>query len=207
MSSSTNAAPDLSGLAAVGKAIWWMILLRGIFAVLFGILAIAFPDATLVALALLFAVYAILDGVTTIAHAIRMRARSPRWGWLLVQGILSLLAGLVAVLFPVLTGVFGALIVVYLIAFWAVFTGIAGFRAAHAMTDGGRKTWAYVAAALSVLFGVALAVIAAANPGGAVSALVLVIGIYAIVAGVLLVAFAISARSTARRVLAGSPSA
>jgi uncharacterized membrane protein HdeD (DUF308 family) len=205
MSDSTiPATPDSAGLAAVGKAIWWMILLRGIFAILFGILAIAFPDATLVALALLFAVYAILDGVTTIAHALRMRSRSPRWGWLLAQGILSVLAGLVAVLFPVLTGVFGALIVVYLIAFWAIVTGVAGFRAAHAMTDAGRKTWAYVAAALSVLFGVALAVIAAVSPAGAVSALVLVIGIYAIIAGVLLVAFAISARATARRVLAPS---
>lgn len=202
--SSSNAAPDLSALTTVGKAIWWMILLRGIFAVLFGIFAIAFPDATLVALAILFAVYAILDGVTTIAHAVRMRARSPRWGWLLAQGILSVLAGLVAVLFPVLTGVFGALIVIYLIAFWAIVTGIAGLRAAHAMTDGGRKTWAYVAAALSVLFGIALAVMATLSPASAISALVLIIGIYSIVAGVVLIAFAISARSTARKVLASA---
>ena len=205
MSDSTSpVTPDLPGLAAVGKAIWWMILLRGIFAILFGVFALIFPDATLVALAILFAVYAFLDGITTIAHALRIRSRSPRWGWLLAQGILSVLAGVIAALFPVLTGLFGALVVVYLIAFWAVFTGVAGFRAAHAMTDGGRKAWAYVAAVLSVVFGIALAVIATANPGGAVSALVLVIGIYAIVAGVLLVAFAISARSTARRVLAGS---
>jgi len=202
MTDSPSAAPDLAGLAAIGKAIWWMILLRGLFAILFGILAIVFPDATLVALAILFAVYAILDGVTSIAHGIRMRSRSPRWGWLIAQGVLSVLAGLIAAFFPVLTGLFGALIVVYLIAFWAVFTGIAGFRAAHAMTDGGRKTWAYVAATLSVLFGIALAVIATASPAGAVSALVLVIGVYAIIAGVLLVAFAISARATARRVLA-----
>lgn len=204
MSDSTSATPDLAGLAAIGKTIWWMILLRGIFAILFGILAIVFPDATLVALAILFAVYAILDGVTSIAHGIRMRSRSPRWGWLIVQGILSVLAGLIAAFFPALTGVFGALVVVYLIAFWAVFTGIAGFRAAHAMTDGGRRVWAYVAAALSVLFGIALAVIAAVSPGGAVSALVLVIGVYAIIAGVLLIAFAISARSTARRVLSSA---
>lgn len=204
MSDSTSAVPDLSGLAAAGKAIWWMILLRGIFAILFGILAIVFPDATLVALAILFAVYAILDGVTSIAQAFRIRSRSPRWGWLLVQGILSVLAGVIAALFPVLTGLFGALVVVYLIAFWAVFTGVAGFRAAHAMTDGGRRTWAYVTAALSVLFGVALAIIAGVSPGGAVSALVLVIGVYAIVAGALLVLFAISARVTARRVLSSA---
>lgn len=202
MSDSTPAT-DLPGLATVGKAIWWMILLRGIFAIAFGILAIVFPDATLVALAILFAFYAILDGVTTIAHALRIRARSPRWGWLLAQGIVSVLAGLVAAIFPVLAGLFGALVVVFTIAFWAIVTGIAGFRAAHAMTDGGRKTWAYVAAGLSVLFGVALTVMAVVSPADAVSALVLVIGVYAIIAGALLVAFAIAARSTARRVLAG----
>jgi len=193
----------LPGLAKVGRAIWWMILLRGLFAIVFGILAILFPDPALVALALLFAVYSFLDGITTIAHAIRMRGRSPRWGWLLAQGILSVLAGVVAALFPVLTAVFGALIVLYLIAFWSVVTGVAGFRAAHAMADAGRKTWAYVAAVLSVLFGIALAIIATVTPLGAVSALILVVGVYAIVAGVLLVAFAISARATAKRVLAG----
>lgn len=203
MSDSTSTTADLPGLADLGKAIWWMILLRGIFAILFGILAIVFPDATLVALAILFAVYAILDGVTTIAHAIRIRSRSPRWGWLLAQGIVSVLAGLVAAVFPVLAGLFGALIVVFTIAFWAIVTGLAGFRAAHAITDGGRKTWAYVAAGLSVLFGVALTVMAVVSPADAVSALVLVIGVYAVIAGVLLVVFAFSARSTARRVLAG----
>ncbi len=199
-----TSAPGVAPLVAVGKAIWWMILLRGVFAILFGVFAILFPDTTLVALAILFAVYSILDGVTTIAHAVRMRSRSPRWGWLLVQGILSVLAGLIAALSPVLAGLLGALVVVYLIAFWAAFTGIAGLRAAHATTDGGRKTWGYVSAALSVLFGVALAIIAAVSPGGAVASLILVIGVYSIVAGVLLIVFAISARAAARRVLASS---
>lgn len=202
MSETTTPSPDLSDISAVGKAIWWMILLRGIFAILFGILALVFPDATLVALAILFAVYAILDGVTAIAHAVRVRSRSPRWGWLLAQGIISVLAGIVAALFPVFTGVFGALVMIFVIAVWAVVTGIAGLRGAHAMTDGGRRFWGYLMAALSVLFGIALAVIAALSPIDAVAALVIVIGVYAIVAGVLLIAFAFSARSTARKLFA-----
>ena len=191
--------PNLGDFAAVGKAIWWMVLIRGIAAILFGILAIVFPDATLVALAILFAAYSIVDGVMTIVHALRIRSRSPRWGWLLAQGIVSVLTGLVVVVFPIVAGVVGGLIVVYLIAFWSVFTGVAGFPAAHAMTDGGRKVWAYVAAGLSVLFGIALALIAAFNPFGAVTALVLVIGVYAIVAGVVLVTVAIGVRSTAKK--------
>lgn len=205
MSDSSNPGlPKLPDLAAVGRAIWWMILLRGVLAILFGILAIVFPGITLAVLAIFFAFYAIFDGVTAIVHAFRRRGH-PRWGWLLAQGILSVLAGVVAALFPLLTGLFGALVVVYLIAFWAVFTGVAGFRAAHAMTDGGRKTWGYVAAALSLLFGIALAIMAAVSPGSAISALILVIGLYAIIAGVLLIVFAITARSTARKVVASSP--
>lgn len=203
---STPSSPNIaSELAAVGKAIWWMILLRGIAAVVFGILVLVVPtDVTLVALAILFAAYAIVDGVMEIAHAIRIRERAPRWGWLLAAGILSVLAGLVAALFPVLTGFFGALLVLYLIAFWSILNGIAGFPAAHAMTDGGRKAWAYVVSALAVVFGIALVVLATVSPGDAVQALVWTIGAYAIVSGLLLVVLAIGARATARRVLAAS---
>jgi uncharacterized membrane protein HdeD (DUF308 family) len=202
MTDATNASP-LPDLAAVGKAIWWMVLLRGIAAIVFGILVFVFsPDVTLVALAILFAAYSIVDGVMGIAHALRVRSRSKRWGWLLLSGILSVLAGLIAAFFPLLTGFFGALVITYLIAFWSIFVGVAGFPAAHAMADGGRKTWAYVTSALAVLFGIALVVIATLNPGGAVQALIWTIGAYAIVSGVLLIVLAIGTRSVARRISA-----
>lgn len=195
----------LPDLAAVGKAIWWIVLIRGIAAILFGILALVLPPAgVLAALAILFAAYSIVDGVMEIAHAIRIRGRSARWGWLLVAGVLSVLAGVVAALFPVLTGFFGALLVLYLVAFWSIVTGVAGFPAAHAMADGGRKTWAYVTSALAVLFGILLLVITIATPEDAAEALVLAIGVYAIVSGLLLLVLAIGARTTARRVLSGT---
>lgn len=202
MNSPTSpAASDITDLAQVGKAIWWMVLLRGIAAILFGILVFVFsPDVTLVALAILFAVYSIVDGVMGIAHAVRIRSRSTRWGWLLASGILSVLAGLVAAIFPLLTGFFGALVITYLIAFWSIFVGITGFPAAHAMTDGGRKTWAFVTSALAVIFGLALVVIATVNPGGAVQALVWTIGAYALVTGVLLIVVALGARSIATKI-------
>lgn len=203
---STTDQPHLPGIpdvAAVGKAIWWMILIRGILAVLFGILVFVFsPDVTLVALAILFAVYSIVDGVMEISHALRIRARAKGWGWLFAAGVLGILAGVAAALFPALAGFFGALLVVYLIGFWSIFSGIAGFPAAHAMVGGGRKTGAYLAAVLSVLFGLALVVIATVNPGGAVSALVWTIGAYALIVGVVLIILAIGARATAKRVLA-----
>lgn len=197
----TPDVPTAADFAAVGKAIWWMVLLRGIAAILFGILVLVFsPDVTLVALAILFAVYSIVDGVVEIAHAIRIRNRAPRWGWLLLSGILSVAAGVVAAFFPLLTGFFGALVITYLIAFWSIVSGFAGFPAAHAMAHGGRKTWAYVTSALAVLFGLALIVIATFNPGGAVQALVWTIGVYAIVIGLMLIALAVGARRVARQV-------
>ena len=202
MSETTASGNGLPDLAAVGKAIWWMVLLRGIAAILFGILVFVFsPDVTLVALAILFAVYSIVDGVMEIAHAVRIRSRSKRWGWLLLSGILSVLAGGIAAFFPLLTGFFGALVITYLIAFWSIFSGIAGFPAAHAMADGGRKTWAYVMSALAVLFGLALVVIATLNPAGAVQALIWTIGAYAIVSGILLIVLAIGTRSVAKRLV------
>lgn len=203
-SATPSAPPTAADFAAVGKAIWWMVLLRGIAAIVFGILVLVFsPDVTLVALAILFAAYSIVDGIMGIAHAVRIRGRSKRWGWLLLSGILSVLAGLIAAFFPMLTGFFGALLITYVIAFWSIVSGVAGFPAAHAMTDGGRKTWAYVTSALAVLFGVALVVIATLNPGGAVQALVWTIGIYAIVSGVMLVVLAIGARTVARKIANG----
>ncbi len=198
--------PDFIDLHAVGRAVWWMLLLRGALAILFGVLVILFPPgATLLALALFFAAFSLVDGVMTIAHAVRIRRRSMRWGWLLVQGILSVLAGLVAGLFPVLAGFFGFLVVLVLIAFWSILTGIAGFPAAHAMADGGRKVWAYIAAAASVLFGLGLALITALSPEDAVRSLIWVIGAYAIVAGVLLIVVAIGARTTAKKLLTKTP--
>ena len=158
---------------------------------------------TLVALAILFAACAIVDGVMGIAHAVRIRSRSKRWGWLLLSGILSVLAGLIAVFFPLLTGFFGALVITYLIAFWSIFGGLAGFPAAHAMADGGRKAWAYITSALAVIFGLALVVIAVLNPAGAVQALLWTIAVSAIVSGVLLIVLAIGTRSVGKRLNVG----
>lgn len=196
--------PTSSDIARAGRAIWWMILLRGVFAILFGVLAIVFPNATLVALTILFAVYAIVDGVTEIVHAFRIRHRSKRWGWLLVQGIVSVLAGVAVAVFPALGAFFGGLFVIYMIAFWSLFLGFAGFPAAHAMADGGRKVWAYVTSVLSVLFGIALIVIATIDPVGAIQSLILVVGIYAIISGILLIALAFTARAGAAKVLGES---
>lgn len=198
-----SSPPGFGELASVGRALWWLVLLRGIAAIVFGVLAIVFPEATLVALAILFAAYALVDGVMTIIHAVRVRTRRPNWGWLLAQGIVSVLAGVAAALFPSLAGFLGATIVLWLIAFWSIFLGVSGLFSAHAVTgDGGRRVWAYVLAALSLIFGVVLIIIVLATPMNAVISLVWVVGVYAILLGLILVVVAITVRSSARRMLA-----
>src|ERR1044072_7010315 len=93
---------------------WWLILLRGIAAVIFGVLTFAWPGITLVTLILLYGVFALADGVLALVAAIMGGHPAPRW-WLAIVGLLGLGAGLITLMMPGIT----ALILVYCIAFWA----------------------------------------------------------------------------------------
>lgn len=181
-------------MKAAGVRIWWILLLRGILAVVFGVLALIAPAAALLGIAFVFAAYAIIDGIMLVAHSFRVRATDKRWGWLLAQGIIAVLAGLVAAIFPGLAGFFGGLFVIWTIVFYAIMFGIAGFPAAAAVSDTGRKVYGIIAAVLSILAGVLLGVLALVNPASSVLSLIWVAGVYAIIFGVVLVVIAIAAR-------------
>ncbi len=79
---------------------WWALALRGVFGILFGLVAFLFPGITLGALILLFAIYAVLDGLFAIVAAIRAAERHERWGVLLLEGIAGIVAGLLAFVWP-----------------------------------------------------------------------------------------------------------
>ena len=166
---------------------WWAIALRGVAAILFGILAFAVPGLTLAALVLLFGAYALVDGVLNIIAAIRGRhAGRPAW-ILLFEGVVSVAAGLVAVLLPSLT----ALALLYLIGAWAVITGVLEIVAAVRLRRRIQgEWWLALSGVLSVILGVLIMV----APGAGALALVLWIGAFAIVFGVLLVALAFRLR-------------
>ena len=182
-------------IGRITRAIWWLVLIRGIFAVLFGILAIVVPLFALLAIVFVFAAYALIDGVFLIVHAIRVRDRDRRWGWLLAQGIVSAIAGIVAFIFPAAAGLLGGTFVLALIAFYSVVVGIAGIPAAASMTDGGRKVLGFIVAILSIILGVVLAIFLLAAPGIAVLNLIWVVGVYAIIIGVMMIFAAIQARA------------
>ena len=158
---------------------WWSFALRGVLAILFGVVAIVWPDITLGALIILFGAYALVDGIFAIVGAV-MNGRDGRWLPLIVVGLGGILVGLITLIWPGLS----ALALIYLVAAWAI--GIGLFQIVGAIEMRKRITnevWLILSGALSVLIGLYIAVF----PGDGAVALVLLIGFYAIVFGVLLI--------------------
>jgi uncharacterized membrane protein HdeD (DUF308 family) len=167
---------------------WWALALRGAIAILFGLAALLRPDIALEALILLFGAYALVDGVFAIVGVFGgTRGGTPRW-LLLIEGIASILAGLIALVLPGLA----AVALLYLIAAWAVITGVFEIASAIRLRQEIRGEWALiVGGALSILFGVILAVI---GPVAGLLSLIWLIGIYAVAFGILMLITAFQVR-------------
>jgi uncharacterized membrane protein HdeD (DUF308 family) len=99
---------------------WWALALRGVVAIVFGVLAFIWPGLTLTVLILLFGAYMLVDGIFAIVAAVRAERHDARWWLLVAEGVLGVLAGIIAFLWPGLT----ALALLYLVAAWAIVTGI-----------------------------------------------------------------------------------
>jgi uncharacterized membrane protein HdeD (DUF308 family) len=164
---------------------WWAFVLRGALGVLFGVLAFLTPGMALLTLVLLFGVYSVAEGVFNIVAAVRKSDPAQRPGWLLlVEGLVSVAAGLFALFMPGLT----ALALLYVIAAWAVVTGVLEIVAAVKLRRQIEHEWLLgLAGVLSIAFGV----LAMISPGAGALAVVLWIGAYAVAFGVLLIAFGI----------------
>jgi uncharacterized membrane protein HdeD (DUF308 family) len=174
-----------------------MFLFRGVVAILFGILALVWPGLTLAVLVYLFGFFALISGIAVVAAALRNREMHG-WGALLFEGILGILAGVVALIWPGIT----ALAFLYLLAAWAIITGILQFIAPLAFPMSvGRGILTALSGVLSIVFGVLIA----ARPSSGLLTVVWLIGIYAIVVGILQIAAYFESRSVASR-LAGQRS-
>jgi len=179
------------------KSVWWLVLLRGIFAIILGILAFVWPVATAVAFVWVFGIYAIIDGVMNIVQAFSNRKQDPTWGWLLTLGIVGVIAGVVVLIFPAAAGALALLVLLWIIAIWAVIGGIFGIPAAASLASGGAKVLGIVLAVLSIIFGIVLAVLLFTTPANALVGLIYVLGAYAVLSGLVLVVIAFQARSAA----------
>ncbi len=155
----------------------WSLALRGVIAIVFGVLAIVWPAVTLIVLALLFGAYALVSGVMEIVAAFRRQPDAARRTALVLAGLLSVAAGIVALVWPGIT----ALALVVIVGAWAVVTGALEIWAATRV----HAQW------LPLLFGAVtmlIGILVLIRPGIGAVALAVTIGVYAIVAGVLMLA-------------------
>jgi uncharacterized membrane protein HdeD (DUF308 family) len=170
---------------------WWALVLRGIAGILFGVLAFIWPNITLTVLVFLFGAYALVDGAFSIAAGIKSHGEYKRWWLLLIEGVLSVGAGFFAFFVPAMT----ALILLILIASWAIVTGVFEIAAAIQLRKVITGEWMLaLSGLLSVLFGGLLLY----NPVGGALAVVWLIGAYSVVFGILLLAFGIKLRGLER---------
>lgn len=163
---------------------WWMLALRGVLAVIFGIMALVWPTITLEILVILFGTYTLLDGITLLVTSLTNRKQYPKWGRWLLSGTLSLVIGILAFVWPEIT----ALALLLLIAARSIIVGVFEILAAIQLRKEIAGEWLLgLSGVLSILFGILLVI----QPESGTLAIVSLIGIYAIVFGILLFALAL----------------
>ena len=166
---------------------WWLLLVRGIAAILFGIAALAWPGLTLAALVLLFGAYVLVDGVFGVVDSIRYRDRIANWGLWLLEGVLGILVGALTLFAPGVT----AFVLLMFIAGWAIVGGILRIVAAIQLRKRIEGEWLMaLSGVLSILFGGLLVTL----PVAGILSLAWLIGLWAVLFGVVLIALAFRLR-------------
>lgn len=170
---------------------WWVLLLRGIVAILFGILAFARPGLTLAALVLLFGFYALVDGIFSLIAAFSgWQHREDRW-LLVLEGVIGLGAGFVTLRAPAIT----AVALIFFIAIWALATGVLRIvEAIRLRKEIAGEFWLALSGILSVLF----AFLVMLRPAAGALAMAWVIGWYALFMGAMLVMLSFKLRGMRR---------
>lgn len=170
---------------------WWSLVLRGLAAIMLGLITIVWPGITLGALVLLFGAYALIDGLLSLAGAVRAAENHERWGALLFEGLAGIAAGIVTFAWPAIT----ALTLVYVIAAWALITGVFEIAAAVRLRKVLPGEWLL---ALSGFASLILGILMIAVPLAGALAIALWVGVYALVFGALLIALGLRLRSWAK---------
>ncbi len=171
---------------------WWAVALRGALAILLGLIAFLLPAVFLASLVLLFGAYALVDGVFAIIAGLRAAQRNERWWPLALEGLVNIIAAIIVFLLPA-AAVLGLL---YLISAWSIVTGVFRIAAAIRLRHQIEGEWLLVLnGAFSVLFGIVIFLF----PAVGLITVVWIIGIYAIVFGILLVALGFRLRGHGSR--------
>ncbi len=182
---------------------WWLVALRGLIAVLLGLAAFLWPGLTWLALVYLFGFYALFDGLLAVITGVRRSKDTPRWWVFLLEGIVSIAAGVIAFLQPALTG----LVILFVIAGWAIITGILEIAAAIRLRREITNEWWL---ALGGVASIALGILLVLRPATGGVALIWTLGAYELIFGILLIFLGFRLRnwnqpSNRRRVVPTSP--
>ena len=177
---------------------WWVLLVRGLIAIAFGIVAWFRPGLSLAALVLLFGAYMLADGILGVITAITGRKDHDDWGLLLVWGLIGVGVGILTLVAPGVT----AIALLFYVAAWAIATGVLEIVAAIRLRKEMRGEWLLI---LGGLASVALGVLLMARPAAGVLTLVWLIALYAVIFGGLLVILAFNVRSFGKRFAGASP--
>jgi uncharacterized membrane protein HdeD (DUF308 family) len=170
------------------KRHWWVPVIRGIAAIVFGVIAFVYPGLTIATLVLFFGAWVLIDGIFRIVGAIGHRASDPDWGWQLVIGILGIVVGLLTFHAPQIT----ALALVIYIAAWALMIGASEIALAVKMRREIKGEWFLI---LMGLASIAFAVLLLWNPIAGAAAVIWLIAWYAVVIGILAIFFGFRLRS------------
>lgn len=182
----TTPVPAPLGARRLATTVWWLVLVQGILAIAFGLVAMFLPASTLLTILVFFGVYSILDGILALIGGIKNREEG--WGWLIFQGIAGIAVGVLALRFPSTT----IIALTLLVAFWALMIGVIRIIGAFELRTLHAQgwIWALVAGIATLLFGLALVI----SPGYGAKTLIWLIGITVLVFGIALVVNAILVR-------------
>jgi uncharacterized membrane protein HdeD (DUF308 family) len=156
---------------------WWALALRGVLGILLGLVALTRPGVTLAAIILVVGAYMFVDGVVAIMASLRGMRAGDRWGWMLVEGIIGIVAGIIVFRTPATA----AIVLVWLVAFWAIMHGAAEIGAGIRLRKMIENEWLLI---LAGVLSLALGIFILMRPGLGVLLLVTWIGVYALFAGI-----------------------
>jgi uncharacterized membrane protein HdeD (DUF308 family) len=171
----------------ISRAYWWVLVIRAVVALLFGIMALISVEFTLLFLVYLFGAYALVDGIMAVIVSLQERNTSSRWWILLLGGIFGIVLGVLTFFRP------GdiALVIFYLVAAWLVITGLFEVISAFTLQAAGIEWLLVVAGVLSIIVGI----IFFFHPVASILSIVWLLGVFALVYGVILIVRAIQFRS------------
>lgn len=195
--SDASASLDDAGKEEMIRANWGWFVLRGVLAIILGLVALVMPRPALLAFTMVFAAFAFVDGLFSLASGIRgARRKEQRWGTFVLRGCVGIVVGMLFVLMPFVATISYALATLVLVALWSILVGVFEIAAAIRLRKEIRGEWLLaLSGLLSILLGLAIPLLLMAYPGATILSAAWIIGIYALAAGIVLLLQGLRLRS------------